>query len=96
MLRFFMAASFTVLGIFAHDAASARSQPRTIHRPDQSVSQVQLELKRLGYYAGKIDGIAGSQTQAAFLAYRERAPQRRDSLGGIMLVDCGRNGCRPK
>jgi peptidoglycan hydrolase-like protein with peptidoglycan-binding domain len=95
MLRF-MAVSFTVLGIFAHGSALARSQPRTIHRPDQTVRQVQVELKRLGYYAGKVDGIAGSQTQVALVAYRERVPRRRRSLGGIILVGCGKNGCFPQ
>jgi hypothetical protein len=48
IMRRFIAASFIVLGIFAHGAALARSQSRTIHRPDQSVRQVQFELKRLG------------------------------------------------
>ena len=43
-----------------------------IHRYDQTVLQIQLVLKSLGFYAGAIDGIAGPQTTAAVRAFQSR------------------------
>jgi hypothetical protein len=43
--------------------------------PDGGVSGLQARLKNLGFYAGRIDGRMGPETEAAMVAFRASLPQ---------------------
>jgi hypothetical protein len=47
------------------DYSDAQPSPSDMARYEQTVVAVQKELKKLGYYHGQIDGIAGPQTRKA-------------------------------
>lgn len=53
-------------------------------RPPQNSFEAQLALTRLGISAGSLDGVAGSQTRAALLAYQQR---EQLPLTGILDVE---------
>ena len=41
------------------------------YRPDATISAVQSELAKLGYYRGAVDGVVGDETQAALARYQQ-------------------------
>jgi peptidoglycan hydrolase-like protein with peptidoglycan-binding domain len=47
---------------------------------DSTVSSVQSQLKRRGYYSGPVDGDAGSGTRAAIRSFREDNGMARTSV----------------
>lgn len=52
-------------GVYAHSPTASRSTSA------ESVKQYQSQLQALGYYHGKVDGIAGKQTEAAVLKFQQ-------------------------
>lgn len=58
--------------------------PGKYPRPPQNTFEAQLALTRLGISSGSLDGVAGSQTRAALLAFQQR---ERLPLTGILDAD---------
>ncbi len=48
----------------------------------QEVTQIQTKLKRWGYYNGEIDGIFGSQTKKAVIAFQKKNGLVADGIAG--------------
>ena len=48
----------------------------------EEVRQIQAKLKSLGYYKGEVDGIFGSQTRAAVIAFQRNCGIAADGIAG--------------
>lgn len=64
------------------------SAPATVRPGDKGsdVKKVQQALKLLGYYTGKIDGIAGSGTTSAIKAYQKKHGLKQDGIAGKVTI----------
>lgn len=69
-------------GSAAYASANA-VPPMTAEQHTQAVMAAQRVLRDLGLYPGPIDGIAGTNTQAAASAYAAERPALRDRLAAI-------------
>ncbi len=66
--------------IFDGDYGDAR--PRSVSRGETEVREYQKQLATLGYYAGKIDGIAGDRTRDAVEAFQVKQKMLDDGVVG--------------
>lgn len=51
------------------------------------VSQLQIKLKELGYYTGKLDGIFGGKTEAAVISYQNAKGLKTDGSAGRKTLE---------
>ncbi|MGH6925505.1 MAG: peptidoglycan-binding domain-containing protein [Propylenella sp.] len=58
----------------------------SVQRSDDLVLAVQSTLRRIGYYSGPLDGVAGPQTEAAILAFEAAAGRRQTGEASLEIL----------
>lgn len=69
-------------------AVAERPQPQApeVRQSDDLVLAVQSALRRVGYYSGSLDGVAGPQTEAAIQAFEEANDLPRTGTASLELL----------
>lgn len=82
-------ASLNALAVAASSVAPAATAAAPPPAPTQlpSIAQVQTELRQLGYYRGRVDGIWGRQTRSAMAQFQRSQGLRPTGQGDVRTMN---------